>query len=123
MSPWGVAYVGGPPWICPAASIIGWSPEVEFFSHEPGDSDQSILLTRLGFGLASASGDEVRLVGYVHPHLLVRRVHQTFDDLQTTESDYEFRIDAGVAVGGGRFWATGGLRIGSKSRGGGMARR
>jgi hypothetical protein len=105
------AYVGGQGRICPAVSVTRWSPHVESFSRVPGDSDLSVLLFRLGVGLAHASGDSVRLVAWIHPHVTVARTHSTFGDEEGTASEKEFLTDLGVAVGGGRFWASGALRI------------
>lgn len=69
------------------------------------------MLLRLGVGLAVSTADSIRLVAYVHPHYLIRRVASEFGDSESTDSDGEFLLDAGGAIAGGRFWASGGLRI------------
>lgn len=107
----GLAYVGWSPAICPAASATFWREELEDFSSEPGDAQNTTLLLRLGVGLAVSTTDSIRLVAYVHPHYLIRRVTSEFGDAESTESDGDVLLDAGGAIGGGRFWASGGVRI------------
>lgn len=105
------AFLVGGQSFCPAVSMTAWSPDVESFAATPGDSDLSLLLLRIGLGLAKASGDSVRLAVWLYPHVSLARTHSTFGDMEGTDWESETLADIGAGVAGGRFWGSAALRF------------
>jgi hypothetical protein len=94
------AWTGQSQRICPALSVTWWRREFEGLAEAGG---VTMSVTRIGVGIGTRGGnDRLTLVAYGFPHF-VSRSH--------TEEAEGFALDLGAGIGGGRFWASGGIRF------------